>query len=112
MNAAMRFASAAGQQPASRSSLPRLTRRTGACEPLAEFRTTGFRLRAVGIVLVNFTEATLPLNMLHGKSKPCTNGNRAAPRCPIAKPECSEKIPELLEVEPGRFVRCPFWKNA
>ncbi len=33
-----------------------------------------------------------------------------APRCPIAKPECSEKIPELLEVEPGRFVRCPFWK--
>ena len=35
-----------------------------------------------------------------------------APRCPIAKPECSEKIPELLEVEPGRFVRCPFWKTT
>jgi oligopeptide/dipeptide ABC transporter ATP-binding protein len=32
------------------------------------------------------------------------------PRCPIAKPECSQKNPELLEVEPGRFVRCPFWK--
>ena len=37
-------------------------------------------------------------------------GCRFAPRCPIARPECSEKIPELLEVEPGRFVRCPFGK--
>jgi peptide/nickel transport system ATP-binding protein/oligopeptide transport system ATP-binding protein len=37
-------------------------------------------------------------------------GCRFAPRCPIVKPECSQKIPELLEVEPGRFVRCPFWK--
>ena len=38
-------------------------------------------------------------------------GCRFAPRCPVAKPECSEKIPELIEVEPGRFVRCPFWKT-
>jgi peptide/nickel transport system ATP-binding protein len=37
-------------------------------------------------------------------------GCRFTPRCPMAKPECSEKIPELLEVEPGRWVRCPFWK--
>ena len=28
-------------------------------------------------------------------------GCRFAPRCQIAKPECSEKIPELVEVEPG-----------
>lgn len=35
-------------------------------------------------------------------------GCRFAPRCPMAKPECSEKMPELLEVEPGRRVRCPF----
>jgi peptide/nickel transport system ATP-binding protein/oligopeptide transport system ATP-binding protein len=38
------------------------------------------------------------------------HGCRFAPRCLIAKPECSEKPPELVEVEPGRWVRCPFWK--
>jgi oligopeptide/dipeptide ABC transporter ATP-binding protein len=37
-------------------------------------------------------------------------GCRFAPRCPMAKPECSEKIPELVEVETRRWVRCPFWK--
>jgi peptide/nickel transport system ATP-binding protein len=37
-------------------------------------------------------------------------GCRFAPRCPVARPECSNAVPELLEVERGRFVRCPFWK--
>jgi oligopeptide/dipeptide ABC transporter ATP-binding protein len=37
-------------------------------------------------------------------------GCRFAPRCPIAKEECSKTAPELLEVEPQRWVRCPFWK--
>ena len=37
-------------------------------------------------------------------------GCRFAPRCPMARPECSKAIPELVEVEAGRWVRCPFWK--
>ncbi len=39
-------------------------------------------------------------------------GCRFAPRCPMTRPECSKNIPELVEVEPGRFVRCPFWKTS
>ena len=39
-------------------------------------------------------------------------GCRFAPRCVIARPECSQKNPELVEVEPGRWVRCPFWKAS
>src|SRR6266699_1116439 len=38
-------------------------------------------------------------------------GCRFAPRCPIAKPQCSVAQPELVEVEPNRWVRCPFWQN-
>ena len=38
------------------------------------------------------------------------SGCRFHPRCPKAQPECSQKPPELLEVEPGRWVRCPFAK--
>jgi len=37
-------------------------------------------------------------------------GCRFAPRCPIAKPECSKSVPKLAEAEPKRWVRCPFWK--
>jgi peptide/nickel transport system ATP-binding protein len=38
-----------------------------------------------------------------------STGCRFAPRCPIAKAECLEAMPALLEVEAGHFVRCPFW---
>jgi oligopeptide/dipeptide ABC transporter ATP-binding protein len=31
------------------------------------------------------------------------------PRCPIAQPDCRSKYPELLEVQPARWVRCPYW---
>ena len=38
-------------------------------------------------------------------------GCRFAPRCPVARPECSATAPELVEVEPGRWVRCPYFKE-
>ena len=38
------------------------------------------------------------------------SGCRFAPRCPVARPECSNAAPELIEVEPKRWVRCPYWK--
>ncbi len=37
------------------------------------------------------------------------SGCRFHPRCPVAKPDCAQKPPELIEVEPGRWVRCPYW---
>jgi oligopeptide/dipeptide ABC transporter ATP-binding protein len=37
-------------------------------------------------------------------------GCRFAPRCSQARPDCSENGPELLEVQPRRWVRCPYWK--
>ncbi len=39
-------------------------------------------------------------------------GCRFAPRCHIARPECAEELPDLVEVEPDRWVRCPFWKGG
>jgi peptide/nickel transport system ATP-binding protein len=37
-------------------------------------------------------------------------GCRFHPRCPKVQPDCSQTPPPLLEVEPGRWVRCPYWK--
>jgi oligopeptide/dipeptide ABC transporter ATP-binding protein len=39
-------------------------------------------------------------------------GCRFHPRCPRAQRECSEKPPALVEVEPRRWVRCPFWNTG
>jgi len=37
-------------------------------------------------------------------------GCRFYPRCPSAKPECATTMPELVEVEPKRWVRCLYAK--
>ncbi|HWD94588.1 MAG TPA: ABC transporter ATP-binding protein [Verrucomicrobiae bacterium] len=37
-------------------------------------------------------------------------GCRFYPRCPSAKPECANTMPELVEVEPQRWVRCLYAK--
>lgn len=39
-------------------------------------------------------------------------GCRFHPRCPMAKSDCSQKVPELVEVEPGHWVRCPYWSQS
>jgi oligopeptide/dipeptide ABC transporter ATP-binding protein len=39
-------------------------------------------------------------------------GCRFHPRCPRVQAECSEKSPALVEVEPRRWVRCPFWNDS
>jgi oligopeptide/dipeptide ABC transporter ATP-binding protein len=36
-------------------------------------------------------------------------GCRFHPRCPKARAECAQAVPALVEVEPDRWVRCPFW---
>jgi oligopeptide/dipeptide ABC transporter ATP-binding protein len=37
------------------------------------------------------------------------NGCRFHPRCPKARPDCARTPPGLVEVEPARWVRCPYW---
>jgi oligopeptide/dipeptide ABC transporter ATP-binding protein len=39
-------------------------------------------------------------------------GCRFEPRCPKARPDCARATPPLVEVEPGRQVRCPYWDAA
>ena len=36
-------------------------------------------------------------------------GCRFHPRCPKARPDCARTPPGLVEVEPARWVRCPYW---
>jgi len=39
-------------------------------------------------------------------------GCRFTPRCPIAKPECSNAVPDLVQVDSQRSVRCPYWTST
>ncbi len=38
-------------------------------------------------------------------------GCRFHARCAWARPDCSLRVPGLVEVEPRRFVRCPYWDS-
>jgi len=38
-------------------------------------------------------------------------GCRFYPRCPSARPECALMMPELVEIERGRWVRCAYAKQ-
>src|SRR5437773_1865086 len=49
--------------------------------------------------------AAIPGNVPQLNALP--SGCRFHPRCAKARPDCSQKIPALLEVEPKRWVRCP-----
>jgi peptide/nickel transport system ATP-binding protein len=49
------------------------------------------------------------LNTIKGMVPALTNlpkGCSFCPRCPNKQAVCEEKIPDLIEVEPGHFVRC------
>ena len=39
-------------------------------------------------------------------------GCRFEPRCGRARPDCAGHVPQLAEVEPGRWVRCPYWNTG
>ena len=55
------------------------------------------------------------LKVIHGLMPDPTNlpsGCTFHPRCPMAQPECSQKRPEMLEIEPGHFVACPVCCNG
>jgi peptide/nickel transport system ATP-binding protein len=39
------------------------------------------------------------------------SGCRFHPRCALAQQDCAVNSPQLKEVEPGRWVRCPYWQQ-
>ena len=66
-------------------------------------------------LLESFPDVTTPdqlLSSLPGSppdlSRPPT-GCRFHPRCPDRRDDCVRRVPELLTVDAGRHVRCPYW---
>jgi oligopeptide/dipeptide ABC transporter ATP-binding protein len=53
---------------------------------------------------------SIPGNVPELAARP--TGCRFHPRCPKASAECARSSPELIEVTPGRWVRCPWWDGA
>jgi oligopeptide/dipeptide ABC transporter ATP-binding protein len=39
-------------------------------------------------------------------------GCRFEPRCALRREACQQSTPDLIEVESGRQVRCPFWRES
>jgi peptide/nickel transport system ATP-binding protein len=54
--------------------------------------------------------ATIPGNVppIGGFPRGC----RFFPRCPTAQPQCEVTMPELIQVEPGRWVRCLYTRGT
>jgi oligopeptide/dipeptide ABC transporter ATP-binding protein len=52
-------------------------------------------------------EANSPARLPAAPARPAPSGCPYHPRCPIARAQCSEAVPVLIEVAPGRRVRCP-----
>lgn len=54
------------------------------------------------------------LNVIEGLTPDPTNLPSGCPfhvRCPKVMPQCSKKMPERIQVEPGHYVRCYLYRN-
>jgi len=62
--------------------------------------------------LGHVTEKLIPIRGVVPSPNAVPSGCRFHPRCTLAQPDCSQTAPELKEVEPGHWVRCPYWQRS